>query len=79
VSVLVYFIGMKGHEITYLIKKSGHKVTQIAKRLGVAQPTVTQVIYGKRPTLHIREAIATVIGKPVDELWPEQQTEKEAS
>lgn len=75
-----YKIGMKGHEITYFLKLSGHTVTQIAKSLGVSQPTVTQVIYGVRTTARIRQAIAIAVGKPVSELWPEQQsTAKEAA
>lgn len=69
-SICVYYIGMKGHEITHLLKLAGHKVTQIAKEQNVSQPTVTQVIYGKRPTPRIRAAIAAAIGKPVEEVFP---------
>ena len=50
-------------------------VTAIARKLGVKQPTVSQVIYGVRPTLRIREAVATAIKKTVDEIWPEPTKE----
>jgi len=62
---------MKGHEITYAIRSNGHKVSEIAKELGLKQPTVSAVIYGKRPTPRIRKAIALAIGKPVSEIWPD--------
>jgi predicted transcriptional regulator len=63
---------MKGHEITYELKEHGFTVSKIAKNLNVSQPTVSQVIYGKRSMSRIRETISQVIGKPVAEIWPDE-------
>jgi lambda repressor-like predicted transcriptional regulator len=57
-------------EIKIEILKTGVNQNQIAKKVGVTPTLVSQVIYGIRPTRYVREAIAEVIGKPVEELWP---------
>ena len=43
---------------------------QIAERLGVAEPHVSQVLHGKRRDRRVEVAIARMIGKPVDEVFP---------
>lgn len=62
---------MDGREITKRLKTDGG-VKELAKKLGVTSPTVSQVIHGKRPNARIRRAIAEAVGRPVDELWPDQ-------
>ena len=63
---------MQPNEIRAEMMRKNITVTSIAKKLDVKQPTVSQVIYGVRRTLRIREEIAMGIGKPVSEIWPEK-------
>lgn len=67
---------MNGKEITKNLRESGLSVNSIAEELGVKPPTVSQVIHRKRPNPRIRKAIASAIGRSVDEVWP---PEKEAA
>ena len=63
---------MDGKEITKRLKPDGG-VKELAKKLGVTSPTVSQVIHGKRPNARIRQAIADAIGRPVAEVFPDQE------
>lgn len=70
-------IGMKPNEIRAEMVRRKITVVSIAKSLGVKQPTVSQVIYGIRPTRRIRQAIADSICRKIDEIWPENIEEAE--
>jgi predicted transcriptional regulator len=63
-----------------LIKKSlaAKKVTQtdIAKMLGVTPAAVHYVVSGKRRNPRIRLALSMATGRPVSELWPEDNAEQ---
>lgn len=48
----------------------GIKLVDIARELGIAPPTVTQVISGIKTSRRIQKTIAQKIGMNVDELWP---------
>lgn len=52
-----------------LIRKEITQVS-IAENLNVSQPAVAYVISGRLSSRRIRQAIADIIGKPVDEIWP---------
>ena len=75
---MLNIIFMKPLEIKIEILKSGINQNQIAKKAGVTPTLVSQVIYGIRPARHVRQAIAEAIGKPVEELWPEENPNKAA-
>ncbi len=64
---------MKPNEIRAELIRRNVRVTDIASSLGLPHPNVCAVIAGKRPTKHIRRAIAKAINKPVREIWPEDK------
>jgi len=60
--------------IKSLLKDAGVKQKHLARDLSVSPQFVNQVVLGQRSTSHVREAISIAIGKPVSELWPDQQS-----
>ena len=64
---------MKPNEIKSQLVLRGVTATAIARSLGLARPNVTATISGKRRTARIRQAIADAIGRPVSEVFPDQQ------
>lgn len=64
---------MKPNQIRAELLLNDKRITDIARELGLKHPNVSAVIAGKRPTLHIRKAIAKAINKPVDEIWPTKE------
>ena len=75
---MLNILNMKPVEIKILMMRAGVTQTKIAKQLGITIPFVNQIISGIRPTKYIRESIADAIGKPVEELWPEESPNKAA-
>ncbi len=67
---------MKTNEIRSALVLNGVKVKDIADQCKVKQPSVSAVIAMKRPTFHIREAIAKAIKKPYSDVWPEAANKK---
>jgi len=65
-------------EIKIELLKAGVRQNQIAKKFGFTTSLVNQVVQGIRPARHVREAIAEAIGKPIEELWPEENPNKAA-
>jgi len=65
-------------EIKIELLRVGVNQNQIAKKVGTAPTLVSQVIYGIRPTRRVRQAIADAIGKPIEQLWPEENPNKAA-
>ena len=68
---------MKPRQIYGLLMVSEVTAQEIADDLGVSLALVQRVINGTRGTgftaRHVRAHIAKVLGKTVDELWPEEQ------
>jgi DNA-binding transcriptional regulator YdaS (Cro superfamily) len=60
---------MEPKEITRELKKVGG-VKSVAENLNIKPPTVSQVIHRVRSTEKIREAIASAIKRPVNEVFP---------
>lgn len=57
----------------------GTSQTEIANELGVSDSAVNLVITGRSTSRRIANAIATKIGKSIDEIWPGRyQDEKSA-
>ncbi len=65
-------------EIKIELLKAGINQNQIAKKLGVVPTLVSQVVHGVRPVKRVRQAIADAVGKPIEELWPEESSNKVA-
>lgn len=57
-------------DINAALKKAGYTQRRIAKDLGVRQPTVYLVVYGKGTSARIAKAIAQATGLPLSTLWP---------
>ncbi|SIR05997.1 helix-turn-helix domain-containing protein [Pseudacidovorax sp. RU35E] len=52
------------------LRMKGVTPAAIAEQLGVSTPTMSQVISGRSVSARIRNRIAEILGKPVDEIWP---------
>ena len=68
---------MNKAEIKRELKIAGVKQKEIALKCGVTPQFVNQVVSGKRSTMSVLAAIATAIGRPVAEVFPDQSTSKE--
>ncbi|MGV0961822.1 MAG: helix-turn-helix domain-containing protein [Limnohabitans sp.] len=81
-SFLILAKTIKKDDINNKIKSGlrDRNITQlsIAKMLRVHPVCVHEVVTGKRKNPRIRLAISLAIGKPVSELWPYQQQNKDA-
>ena len=66
---------MERNEIKAHLAMKGVTVTSIANGLGIAIPSVSQVISRAKNTRRVQKAIAKAIGKPVDEVFPEPTKE----
>lgn len=53
------------------LRMRGTTPAAVADGLGVTRTAVAHVITGKTKSQRIRARLAQVIGKPIDELWPE--------
>ena len=63
---------MTPQEIRIEILRANTTMAKIARAAKVSRGFVWQVVYGLRRTRRIREAIAQAVGKPIQELWPEE-------
>jgi len=61
---------MAGIKIKRNLEDAGYSQTQIARDLGVTQPTVSRVIFGRDVSDRIRRAIAAAIGIDIKRIWP---------
>jgi len=52
---------------------AGVSQTAVAKSLGITTPAVNAVVCGRRSVPRIMAAIADAVGRPVSDLWPEEQ------
>lgn len=53
----------------------GRKQSWLAKRTGIAPSTINQIVHGLPPSDSQAAAIAAVLGRHVDELWPPVKAE----
>lgn len=70
---------MDGYQIRRLLAREKIKVNDIAEFFGVSHSAVSQVIHGKGKSHRISDAIAQFVGRPISELWPEDQTQTKES
>lgn len=54
-------------------------LTSIAHALGVAVPTVSEVIHDRSTSRRISQAIADAMGMPLEEVFPKYRRDKEAA
>jgi len=62
---------MKPNEIRAALLLLNVRPAEIAKRLKVSRAAVSSVISGNLKSARIQEAIANIIGKKIEEIWPE--------
>jgi Ner family transcriptional regulator len=60
---------MKPVEIKVELLRKGVTLQAIANDLSVSQPHVSQVVWGKRRSVRVEEAVAKAIGKPVEKVF----------
>ncbi|MDX2271042.1 MAG: helix-turn-helix domain-containing protein [Cyanobacteriota bacterium] len=53
------------------LRMLGWSVVKVAEHLGVCKQTVSRVLHGKR-SRRVEEGIAALLGKSVQEVWPER-------
>jgi lambda repressor-like predicted transcriptional regulator len=63
---------MDALEITYLLRRAGKTQRQVALDLGVATGVVNNVIHDRITAYGVASHIAQLIGKEVEELWPDR-------
>ncbi|MFA5905171.1 MAG: helix-turn-helix domain-containing protein [Desulfobacula sp.] len=66
-------------DIRQELKNKGIAQSSIAQMLKVKPASVHNVVTGKRKTPRIRAAIAMAIGKPVGEIWPDEETDAQGT
>lgn len=62
---------MKHNEILAALMLKEHRLTEIARKFNVSRTMISSVIRGRSKSRRIQEEIATIIGKTVEEIWPE--------
>ncbi len=60
---------MDPREIKAALMLKGVTQASIARKLGITPSLISMVIQGKEKTPRVRQAIAEVIGKKVEEIW----------
>ena len=63
---------MKPNEIRAELLLRGVRPSEIARKLKVGRAAISNVITGCGKSRRIQEAIAEMIGKTVEEIWPEK-------
>ena len=64
---------MTPQEIRIELIRAETTMAKIAKTAKVTRTFVWQVVYGVRRTRRIRGAIAQAVGKPIQEIWSEEE------
>lgn len=62
---------MKPNEILAALMLKEHRPVDIARKYKVTRGMISNVIYGRCKSQKIREEIAAIISKPVEEIWPD--------
>ena len=57
-------------ELKILLLKTGELQKEIAKDVGVSRPVVSRVVTGKERSKRVENAIAKLVNKNTDEIWP---------
>ena len=65
---------MKSYMIRQEMAENKIKVIDIAAKFGVTHAAISSVIHGRNKTPRIRQAIADAIGRPVAEVFPDQES-----
>ena len=50
---------------------TGKRVDEVAKKHGISKPAFYKTIKGETRGIRPRQIISEIIGKPIDEIWPE--------
>lgn len=61
---------MTANQIKRAVWKKGDTFRAIADRLGINEAVVSSVVSGAGVSWRVRDAIAEVLGVPVESLWP---------
>ena len=61
---------MKPIDIQYQLKRRGMTQAILARKLCRTPSMISQVIYGKKRSKFIMKAIAKVLEKQIEDLWP---------
>lgn len=61
---------MNAERIKASLRMKGITPAALADELQVSTPTMSQVISGRSVSARIRNRIAEILGKSVDEIWP---------
>ncbi|NJK63113.1 MAG: transcriptional regulator [Synechococcaceae cyanobacterium SM2_3_1] len=61
----------RAEQIKAELRMLGWKLVDVAASLEVCRQTISSVLYGKR-SRRIEEGIAQILGRPVEEVWPER-------
>lgn len=62
---------LRVEQIKSELRMLGWSVVKVAGHLGVCKQTVSRVLHGKR-SRRVEEGIAALLGKSVQEVWPER-------
>lgn len=62
---------MKPNEILAALMLKGVKQREIAQKLKVTHVAINHVIYGRGKSRRVQEEIARIIGRDVNEIWPQ--------
>ncbi|MDR2259550.1 MAG: helix-turn-helix domain-containing protein [Azoarcus sp.] len=63
---------MHPEEIKAALRMKGYTQAALAETLKVTPSTISQIIAGYGKSARLQESIAGVIGKSVQEIWPNQ-------
>lgn len=61
---------MHPEDIKAAMRKRGVKPSELARHLGVSSASVTSTLRGRTRSRRIADAVAKIVGLPVDTLWP---------
>ncbi len=67
---------MDGFDIRRIMTAKKITGASIARKIGVAVPTISEVIHGRSTSRRISQAVADAVDVPVGELFPMYQKEK---
>lgn len=61
---------MHPEDIKAAMRKNGVKASDLARHLGVSQMSVSNTVRGHIKSRRIADAVAKIVGRTVDEIWP---------
>lgn len=70
---------MEPERIKAAIREAGHTYQSLAEEIGVTTSAISEVVHGRSRGAGLRYAIASVIGRSVEELWPSDQETRAAT